>query len=130
MVQGENKITILFDRDFLHHSFYDYLTTDAKNIIENRINKGKTIICGVYKNGCHLFCVSFDIDNQDILHCRDVAGDFGRNLHHLLNVATIIAKGLNRDFITVNATKRSVKKFCERLGFEHVQENEFQKVLN
>jgi len=130
MVQGEKEVTIVFDKHLLHHSYYDFLTTDEKNIISQRVETGKTIICGVYKNGRHLFCASFDIDNADLLHCRDVGGHFGRNLHHLLDVATIIAKGLKKDFITVNATKRAVEKFCARLGFEHVQENEFQKVVH
>jgi hypothetical protein len=130
MVQGKNEISILFDRDFLHHKFYDYLSFGEKRIVSDRIKNGKTIICGVYKNGCHLFCASFDIDNRDLLHCRDVAGNFGRNLQHLLDVATILAKGLKKDFITVNATKPAVEKFCKRLGFEHVHEQEFQKVLN
>lgn len=130
MVQSKNEVKILFDRDFLHHPFFDFLSADEKKMTEDRIAQGKTIIAGVFKNGRHIFNASFDIDHRDLLHCRDVGGNFGRNLDDLHRVAFIIAKGLKKDFITVNATKRAVKKFCTRLGYEHVQDNEFQKVVN
>lgn len=118
----EIKATV--NNSYVSHEMLDYCLPD-REALNARLAADTSFVAAFHTDEEILFVAVFDLEPA-CLHVREVGGNFGKYHEALDFFAKAFAKGLNRESVSFNTSKKAVEKWAEKRGYDRIPEsNEF-----
>jgi hypothetical protein len=124
MEQGE-VIAKIDNKIFNEKGFFDYLNNQEKQEVLNRFDNGLSLCVGIFEKGILKLAFVLDFEHTDFIHVREADGDFKNYYRYMNNFAEGVAKGTNRNFLSMNIVRNALKNMAKKLGWEYNQNTEF-----
>lgn len=136
-MEEKTQIICRFDNSYIESLYFNYLTTEDKNEIKDRLIMNKSIVCAFEIKGNIVFCAILDFEyEENTLQVREVAGTFNQDLNviagyqFLNNFCEGFAKFCKLQYIRFHGERPAHKKLFDSFGFQNLGNNDFERKVH